>query len=189
MISDQSNWSNRRAGGLFLVLGFVVNLIGVLMFNFSSGILGSIPRTTTFVMWERSLFALAVVLTIVGFVFLKRYLALSKGGVFAKIGTGVYFFAGVLIVVAEILSSILRYKQTYGVAATYVILAFVAQAAIGIALLQSGMLASWIGWGAILWNVAWLVTLPIISPRDIYFPILHHLIPLIIGIAMLRKTS
>lgn len=189
MISDQGIRNNRRAGGLFLVLGFVVNLIGVLMFNFSSGILGSIPRTTTFIMWERSLFALSVVLTIIGFVFLKRYLEASKGSVFAKIGAGIYLFAGVLIVVAEILSITLRYRQTYGVVTAYVILAFMAQACIGIALLQSGMVASWIGWGAILWNVAWLLVLPLISPRDIYFPILHHLIPLMIGIALLRQKS
>jgi hypothetical protein len=59
----------------------------------------------------------------------------------------------------------------------YVVVAFLAQAALGGALLQSGALATRIGWATILWNLAWLVALPIITPRDIYFPILHHAAP------------
>lgn len=186
---DQSVWSNRRAGGLFLVLGFVANLVGILMFNFSSGILGNIPRTTTFVMWERSFIVLAVVLTMIGFVLLEGYLATTSGSVFARIGASMYFFGAVLVVVAETLGFTLGYQQTPGVVVAYVIMAFLAQASVGVALLQSGVVASWIGWGAILWNLAWLVALPLISPRDMYFPILHHPVPLIIGIALLRKTS
>ena len=185
---NQSVWSNRRAGGLFLVLGFVASLVGILMFIFSSGILGNIPRTTTFVMWERSILALAVVLTMIGFVLLEGYLATTNGGVFARIGASTYFFAAGLVVVAETLGFTLGYQQTYGVVVAYVIMAFLAQASFGVALLQSGVVASWIGWGAILWNLAWLVALPLISPQDIYFPILHHLGPLMIGIALLRKT-
>ena len=188
LMFNQSVWSNRRAGGLFLVLGFAANLVGVLMFIFSSGILGDLPRTTTFVMWERSILALAVVLTMVGFVLLEGYLATTHGSVFARIGASTYFFGAVLVVVAETLGFTVGYEQTYAVVVAYVILAYLAQASFGVALLQSGVVASWIGWGAILWNLAWLVALPLISPQDIYFPILHHLVPLAIGIALLRKT-
>ena len=185
---NQSVWSNRRAGGLLLILGFAANLAGISMFIFSSGILGNIPRTTTFVIWERSILALAVVLTMVGFVLLEGYLATTNGSVFARIGASTYFFGAVLVVVAETLSFTLRYEQTYGVVVAYVILAFLAQASFGVALLQSGVVAPWIGWGAILWNLAWLAALPLISPQDIYFPILHHLVPLVTGIALLRKA-
>jgi hypothetical protein len=34
----------------------------------------------------------------------------------------------------------------------------------------------------------WLVVLPVITPRDIYFPVLHHVMPLMIGIALLSKA-
>ena len=185
---NQSFWRYQHAAGLFLVLGFVANLTGVLMFAFSNGILGNLPRATTFVMGERSILALAVVLTMVGFVLLEGYLAATKGGVFARIGASTYFFAAVLVVVAETLGFTLREEQTYGVVVGYIVLAFLAQASIGVALLQSGIVAAWIGWGAILWNLAWLVALPLISPQDLYFPILHHLVPLVIGIALLRKS-
>jgi hypothetical protein len=38
-----------------------------------------------------------------------------------------------------------------------------------------------------LWNVAFLVVLPLTSPRDMYYPILHHVVPLLIGMALLLK--
>ena len=67
----------------------------------------------------------------------------------------------------------------------YVVVAFLAQAAIGAALIQSELLAGWVGWFTIIWNLAWLAALPIVSPSDIYYPVLHHVAPLIIGIALL----
>jgi hypothetical protein len=84
----------------------------------------------------------------------------------------------VLGVAAEALSLRLGYGQTYPLIVIYVVMAFLAQVAIGGALLQLGVLAAWIGWATILWNLAWLVALPIITPRDIYFPVLHHFAPL-----------
>jgi hypothetical protein len=67
----------------------------------------------------------------------------------------------------------------------YVVLGFLAQAALGASLLQTGLVAGWVGWFTIIWNLACLVLLLIFSPRNIYFPVLHHLAPLIIGIALL----
>jgi hypothetical protein len=37
------------------------------------------------------------------------------------------------------------------------------------------------------WNVAWLFILPIVVPRDIYFPALHHVAPVIMGVALLLR--
>jgi hypothetical protein len=37
------------------------------------------------------------------------------------------------------------------------------------------------------WNLGWLVALPILSPGDLYFPVLHHPVPLLVGIALLRR--
>jgi len=67
----------------------------------------------------------------------------------------------------------------------HVVLAFLAQAAFGAALLRTGLVAGWVGWATILWNLAWLVVLAIVSPRNMYFPVLHHVAPLLIGIALL----
>ena len=87
----------------------------------------------------------------------------------------------------EALSLSQGYEKLYALIVIYVVLAFLAQAVLGGSLLQSGLLAAWIGWLAILWNIAWLVALPVTSPRDIYFPVLHHVMPLVIGIALLLK--
>ena len=79
-------------------------------------------------------------------------------------------------------------QRGYALIVMCVVLAFLAQAAIGGALLQSRLLAAWIGWVTILWNLGWLVLLPGITPGDMYFPILHHLMPLLIGSALLRRA-
>jgi hypothetical protein len=75
----------------------------------------------------------------------------------------------------------------YGSIVMYVLLAFLAQAAFGVSLLRTGLLPGWVGWATIVWNLAWLVVLPIVSPRDIYYPVLHHVAPLLIGIALLVR--
>ena len=78
------------------------------------------------------------------------------------------------------------FEKLHGLIVIYVVMAFLAQAAIGGAVIQSGLLAAWIGWATILWNIAWLVVLSLISRRDMYFPILHYLMPLVMGIALLQ---
>ena len=133
----------------------------------------------------------AIVLTAIGFVLLERHLRNTDGHLLARTGATAYLFAGILVVAAEslILSTGFDEKQVHALFVIYVVLAFLAQAAIGGALLQSRLLARWIGWITILWNLAWLVVLVVITPEDIYFPILHHLMPLLIGGALLLRRA
>lgn len=77
---------------------------------------------------------------------------------------------------------------SYPVIVVAVVLALLGQALIGGGLRQGRLLASWIGWATTLWNLAWLVALPLFTPRDIYFPVLHHTMPLLIGAALLRRS-
>lgn len=128
----------------------------------------------------------AVAITAIGFVLLAEALQNTDGRVLAIVGATAYLFGGVLLAAAEALQLTLGYDKLYGLIVIYVVMAFLAQAVVGGALLQSGLVAAWIGWATILWNIAWLVALPMLSPRDIYFPILHHVMPLVIGIALLR---
>jgi peptidoglycan/LPS O-acetylase OafA/YrhL len=90
--------------------------------------------------------------------------------------------------VAEALNLTLGGDTVHGLWTMYVVIAFLAQASIGGALLRSRMVATWIAWATILWSMGWLLILPAISPGDIYFPVLHHLAPLVIGIALLRRS-
>ena len=133
----------------------------------------------------------AVVLSATGFVLLEGDLHNTDGCLLARTGATAYLFAGILVVAAEALLVSMgeEFEQRgYALFVVYVVLAFLAQAAIGGALLQSGLLARWIGWVSILWNLAWLVVLVVITPEDIYFPILHHLMPLLIGSALLWRA-
>ena len=174
---DQRFWSIERAAGLCLVLGDVAVLPGLLMFWFRGGQRGGVPPSPAYYVWERSFIMAAIVLTAIGFALLEGQLQLGSGGILARTSATMYLLAGVLGVAAEALSLRLGYAQTYPLIVVYVGVACLGQAAIGGALLQSEALAAWIGWATILLNLAWLVALPVITPHDIYFPVLYHVAP------------
>ena len=187
LMIDPQYWSIERAAGFVLVLGNVALLPGLMMFWIRGGHRGGAPRSHAHFVWERSFIMAAVVLTAIGLVLLEGHLQNTDGRILARTGATAYLFAGVFVVAAEALSLSQGYEKLYALIVIYVVLAFLAQAVLGGSLLQSGSLAAWIGWLAILWNIAWLVALPVTSPRDIYFPVLHHVMPLVIGIALLLK--
>ncbi len=176
-----------RAAGLALVLGDVVLFPGLMMFWLRRGHRGGAPKSRAHYVWERAFILGAIILTAIGFVLLEGPLQITDGRVLARMGSTAYLFAGILGVAAEALFMTIGYDKVYSVVNVYVVLAFLAQAAIGGAVIQSGLLAAWIGWVAILWNIAWLIVLPILTPRDIYFPVVHHFAPLLLGIALLWK--
>ena len=178
-------WTVERVAGFVLVLGDVVVFPGLMMFWIRGGHRGGAPRSRAHYVWERSFIMAAVVLTAVGFVLLEGYFQTTNGLVLANIGATVYLFGGVLLVAAEALSLTFGYEKLYGLIVIYVVMASLAQAAIGGAWLQAGLLPVWIGWVTILWNIAGLVVLLLFARRDLYFPVLYHVAPLLIGIALL----
>jgi hypothetical protein len=190
-MSDQRFWSIQRAAGFFLVLGFVASLAGVVMFMIRGGPSGGTSPSHTFFVFERSFFMAAVILTAIGFVLLEGRLQNTDGRVLARAGATAYLFAGILLVTAEAFSMSLGEgfeKRAYALFIIYVVLAFLAQAAIGGALLRSGLLAAWIGWVTIVWNLGLLVVLSVITPEDLYYPIAHQIMPLLIGGALLWRA-
>jgi len=183
---DLQYWSLERAAGLFLVLTVVATGPGFAMFWLRRGHRGGPPRSRAHWVFERSSILSGVVLIAIGFMLLEGALQNTDGRVLANIGATAYLFGGVLLVAGEALSLTLGNEKLYPVIVIYVVMAFLAQAVIGGALIQSGLVAGSIGWITILWNIAWLIVLSLISRRDMYFPILHYLMPLVIGIALLR---
>jgi hypothetical protein len=186
-MTDQRFWSVNGVTGYVLVAGFAANLAGVLMFFYRGGLQGSPPPSPTYFVWERSFIMASVVLTAIGLVLLEGYLQNTNGYILARAGATAYLFGAVFIVAAEALSLNQGSQNLYPLIVIHVVLALLAQAVVGAALLQSGLLPAWIGWVTIVWNIAFLVVLPVTSPRDMYYPILHHVMPLVIGIALLRK--
>ena len=123
---------------------------------------------------------------VLGLALLEGILGNAGEPAFSAVGHGDLSIGAVVVVVAET-AFLGKHEWNYTQVVLYVVLAFLAQAAFGVALLRTGLVVGWVGWVTIIWNLAWLVVLPITRPRDIYFPVLHHVAPLIIGIALLTQ--
>ena len=171
-------WTIERVAGLMLLLGDIIVFPGLMMFWIRGGHRGGAPRSHAHYVWERGFVMSAVVPTAVGFVLLAGYLQGTNAFVLANLGATAYLFGGVLVVAAEALSLTLGYEKVYGPIVVYVI----------VALLVAGLLAAWVGWAAILVNIVGLIVLLVFSRHDLYFPILHHVAPLLIGLALLWAT-
>lgn len=157
------------------------------MFWLRAGVTGGAPRSRAHFILERSFIMGSVVLASIGFFVLAAAVQNHAGFVLALTGAVGYLFGGVLIMAAEALSLTIDFEKMLPVVNVYVILAFLSQAVIGGALLLSGLTPAWIGWLCIGWNISWLVAIPLLSPRDIYYPILHSVMPLLIGIGLLIR--
>ncbi len=169
-----------------LVLCFVVFGFGGVLYSGRALLKWPMAETASYLLWERGFVIAAVLATVLGLALLEDMLRAAGDSFLARMGIVAYLFAAVVVVVAET-AYLGRRDWIYPQIVLYVVVAFLAQFAFGAALLQTGLVAGWVGWATIIWNVAWLVVLPIFSPRDIYYPVLHHVAPLIIGIALLTQ--
>jgi hypothetical protein len=184
---DQGFWSLERTTGAFLVAAALPLALGVYLFLNRNGVQGGAPRNPALYAWERGSILAAVVLTALGLVVLEMIFEGTPARTAARIGAMAYFFGAVLLAAAEAMSLAKRETATYPLIVVYVVLALLGQAAVGAAIVQSGLLPAWIGWTAIVWNLAWLIILPVTTPADVYFPVLHHLMPLVIGASLLWR--
>lgn len=185
-MTNQGFWSMKRTAGVLMIAAQVPMALGLSLFIGRNGVEGGAPQSPALFMWERGGWLAAVFLTALGLIPLEGALQETKGRVLARLGASAYFFGAVLVVVAEAMP-LPRDQSSYPLIVIYVVLAFLGQAAVGIALLQSTLLAAWVGWITIVWNIGWLVALSIFSPDDLYYPILHHMMPLLIGIMLLVR--
>jgi hypothetical protein len=178
-----------RLCGIFFVLAFAVFFVGGMMFWARMGgmPLWATPFANSYIMWERIFVMSAVILTVPGMMLLEEIFRSGGGGSIGRLGTYGYIFAAIFILTAEALG-LQSASSHYPLIILYVVLAFLAQMLIGMGLLGTGIVPGWMGWFAILWNLAWLIILPLFSPRDIYFPVVHHVIPLFIGLYFLMGS-
>jgi hypothetical protein len=136
--------------------------------------------------WERGFIIAAVLATVLGLALLEDLLRIAGDSGFARLGMLAYLVGAIVVVVTET-AYLDKRDWIYPQIVVYVVLAFLAQAAFGASLLQTGLVAAWAGWATVIWNVGWLLVMLIVRPNDIYFPVLHHVAPLIIGIALLVR--
>jgi hypothetical protein len=186
-----SSWfgGGGRASGALMVLAFLVFTVGAAMWwrRQSDPVLAS-TMGGAYVTWERVLIIAGLVLNVVGLVLFDELLRGTGNPLLGRIGIYGYAFAALFALVYEAMG-LNGAAPVYPLIVIYVVLAFLAQATIGIALLSGGVLPVWVGWLAVGWNVIWLVALPVVSPRDIYIPVLHHVVPLVVGMLLVAGVK
>lgn len=179
-------FSELRLTGMLLILSSVIFLVAASFFTIR--FLWELPigRTPSFFLWERSLVIAALLAALLSFTILKRVLEAAGDGILATMALVLFLVAAVLAVVAETIS-FPSDDIAYPPIVAYVVLSFLGQALFGMALLRTGLVPAWVGWVTVIWNLAMLVFLTATKPQDMYYPWLHYIAPLLIGIALLRK--
>jgi hypothetical protein len=177
-------FSIRTIAASLLALSFAIFAFGGVLYAGRAMWNWQIEETSSHLLWERGFIIVAVLATVLGLALLEEMLRASGESVLARLGMVAYLFGSVVVVVAET-TYLGKHDWMYPQIVLYVLLAFLAQAAFGAALLQNRLVPVWAGWAAVIWNLGWLLVMLIVRPRDIYFPVLHHVAPLIIGIALL----
>jgi hypothetical protein len=176
--------STRTIAASLLILSLIVFGFGGALFTGRA--FWGWPIDNSYMSWERGFIIAAILVTVLGLALLEDLLRVAGDSGFARLGMMAYLVGAVVVVVAET-ASLGGRNFVYPQIVLYVVLAFLAQAAFGAALLRTGLVAAWAGWATVIWNVGWLLIMLILRPNDIYFPVLHHVAPLIIGIALLVR--
>ena len=176
--------SARTIAASLLILSFIIFVFGGVLYAGRAMWNWQIEELSSYVVWERGFVITAVLATVLGLVLLEDMLRAAGDSFMGRLGMVAYLFGAVVVVVAET-AFLGKGDWVYPQIVLYVVLAFLAQAIFGASLLQTGLVAAWAGWGTVIWNLGWLLVMLLSRPRDIYFPVLHHVAPLIIGIALL----
>ncbi len=187
-MATQSLAASPRVAGALLAASFFVFLVGGLLFTARNGMADQPAPSFAYLAIERGFVMAAAVITAIGLLLLAGLVGEADGGSLlpARLAATTFAIGTALLLVAEV--GMLRSGHfPYALVVAYVVLGFLAQAALGAILLRAGVMPAWIGWTAIAWNLAWLLVLVIVSPGNIYFPVLHHVLPLLIGISLLRR--
>lgn len=178
--------SEPQITAILLILCGAVFLVGGILYTGRAIWKWPIGQTAAYLIWERGSVLLALLINVLGFVLLEDLLDNAGGVVLARMAIVPYILGATILFVAE--TAYLNDRTwVYSQIIVSVVLAFLAQAAFGAAIVQTGLLASWVGWATIIWNLAWLIVLLIFSRGNVYFPALHHVAPLLIGIALLIR--
>jgi hypothetical protein len=164
----------------FLLVGAVLVWAGATMYgNRNSCHLqlepcADISSSTTL---ERSLFAAAVIATVIG---LKLVAELTRGtsGLGATLsGANLYMFGGFLIVTTE-MAKISHTTYPDSMIVAYMVLAALGQAILGFGLTRGIRGLKWVGWATVVWNLGFLVMMLLTSdPVSLYIPLVHHVMP------------
>lgn len=147
------------------------------------------PRAQTqgYLYWERGLVIAAILVATMGFLLLTRLLESAGDRIVAPLAMLITLVGTVLVITAE--THYLSQQQWISAAVSvFIFLSLLGQAAFGASILRAGLLPAWVGWATIVWGLAWMIILPIFRPQNMYYPWLHYVVPLTIGITLLLTS-
>jgi hypothetical protein len=173
----------RRVSGLLLLLAFVLNLGAVVMYAAGTEY-GWVVETPTYHAWERALLMSSYVAAALGTAVLEPALAETGAAILGRLAAVAFPMAATVALVREAVT--INGPEPYALHVVSVLLLFGAELLLGAAVLASRLVPAWLGWAAIVWNLAWPAILLILSPGDISYPILHFIPLLMIGIPLIR---
>jgi hypothetical protein len=178
--------SERRIAAILLIGCWVVFVVAGILYTGRAIWKWPAGQTETHLVWERGFVIAAALINLMGFVALESLLHNAGDVVIGRLALSLTLVATAVLVTAEG-SYLGSHDWNYPQIVIYIVLAFLAQAAFGVALLRTGIVPAWAGWVTIAWNLSWPVILLLASPKDIYYPALHHAAPLLIGIMLLLQ--
>ncbi len=180
----------RQVSGLLLLVAFLLNLGGVVMYTAGTAY-GWVVETPTFHASERALIMGSYVAAALGTAVLEPALGEAGAAILARLAAIAFPMAASVALVMEAVGLDGLWPPALMVVA--VLLLFGAGALLGAAILASRLVPTWVGWAAVVWNVAWPAVLPtlwgvlpMVSPGDLYYPILHGIPLLLISIPLIR---
>ena len=179
-------FSQQVAAGWLLILSGLIFSIGGMLYTGRAIWKWPAGQTRRYLVWERSFVIAALLVAVVGLNLLEGMLEAAGDRTLAPSGMVLLLIGGSVVIFAETFS-LSQQEWIYAPIVTFVVLAFLAQAIFGAALLHTGLLPAWIGWATIVWNLGWLIILPFARPKELYYPWLHYVAPLLIGIGLLLK--
>ena len=182
----QITLSEPVASGWLLILSGIIFMAGGTLYTGRAIWKWPAGQTHRYLIWERGFVIAALLAAVLGLTLLEGMLEAAGDTILAPSGMALLLIGSAVIIMAEAYS-LSRQEWIYAPTVVFVVLAFLAQALFGAALLRTGLLPGWMGWATILWNLGWLVVLPIVRPKDMYYPWLHYVAPLLIGIGLLIK--
>jgi hypothetical protein len=173
----------RRVSGLLLLSAFALNLGGVVMYAAGTEY-GWVGETPTYHAWERALFMSSYIAAALGTALLEPTLAEAGAAILGRLAAIAFPMAASVALVMEAVT--INGSEPYALIVISVLLLFGAELLLGAAVLASRLVPAWVGWAAVVWNVAWPAILPIVSPGDPYYPILHAIPLLMISIPLIQ---
>jgi hypothetical protein len=186
-MAANSLFSEQVVTGWMLILSGIIFIGGGMLYTGRAIWQWPVGQTHRYLIWERGFVIAALIVAVLGLTLLKGMLEVAGDRILAPSGMALLLIAASIDVYGETFF-VSRQEWVYAPFVAFVVLAFLAEAVFGAALLLTGFLPAWIGWITILWNLGWLVVLPVARPKDMYYPWLHYVAPLLIGIGLLLRS-